>query len=92
MPVMMRTFVGVNCWTRLSLELCDKQPQTHTCACLQLREVVAYASERHIEVVPEIELPGHCGAALASYPNLSCALGTLAEATCALLDGLRPFE
>ena len=41
--------------------------------CLQLREVVAYAAARHIEVVPEIELPGHCGAALASYPNLSCA-------------------
>ena len=42
-------------------------------ALLQMREVVAYAAARHIEVVPEIELPGHCGAALASYPNLSCA-------------------
>uniref|UniRef100_A0A383VT24 beta-N-acetylhexosaminidase n=1 Tax=Tetradesmus obliquus TaxID=3088 RepID=A0A383VT24_TETOB len=34
--------------------------------------VVAYAAERGIEVVPEIELPGHCCAALAAYPNLSC--------------------
>jgi N-acetyl-beta-hexosaminidase len=34
--------------------------------------VVAYAAERCIEVVPEIELPGHCCAALAAYPNLSC--------------------
>lgn len=38
----------------------------------QLREVVAYASERHIQVVPEIDLPGHCLAACASYPELVC--------------------
>ncbi len=37
-----------------------------------MREVVRYAAERFIEVVPEIELPGHCGAALACYPELSC--------------------
>ena len=34
--------------------------------------IVAYAAERGITVVPEIELPGHCIAALASYPHLSC--------------------
>jgi N-acetyl-beta-hexosaminidase len=34
--------------------------------------VVAYAAERCIQVVPEVELPGHCCAALAAYPNLSC--------------------
>lgn len=39
---------------------------------VQMREVVAYAAARHIEVLPELELPGHCGAALASYPHLSC--------------------
>ena len=39
---------------------------------LQVREVIAYAKERFIEIVPEIELPGHCGAALASYPYLGC--------------------
>ncbi|KAK9837633.1 hypothetical protein WJX74_001756 [Apatococcus lobatus] len=38
----------------------------------EVREVVKYAAERFIEVVPEIELPGHCGAALACYPELSC--------------------
>ncbi len=37
-----------------------------------LREIIAYASAHHIEVIPEIELPGHCGAALASLPHLSC--------------------
>lgn len=33
---------------------------------------MAYAASRFIEVVPEIELPGHCCSALASYPYLGC--------------------
>ena len=37
-----------------------------------IREIVAYAAERHISVVPEIELPGHARAALGAYPELSC--------------------
>ncbi len=37
-----------------------------------IREVVEYARHRHITVVPEIELPGHSSAAIASYPFLSC--------------------
>lgn len=37
-----------------------------------MKEILAYAAQRFIEVVPEIELPGHCGAALASYPYLGC--------------------
>ena len=36
----------------------------------QIREVVAYAAVRHITVVPEIEMPGHAQAAIASYPEL----------------------
>jgi hexosaminidase len=38
----------------------------------QIREVVAYAAQRHITIVPEIEMPGHSLAALAAYPNLAC--------------------
>ncbi|MBK9163548.1 MAG: family 20 glycosylhydrolase [Acidobacteria bacterium] len=38
----------------------------------QIREVVAYAKERHITVIPEIELPGHASAALAAYPQFGC--------------------
>ncbi|HWF18391.1 MAG TPA: beta-N-acetylhexosaminidase, partial [Verrucomicrobiae bacterium] len=40
-----------------------------------VREVVVYAAERHITVVPEIEMPGHSVAALAAYPELSCVDG-----------------
>lgn len=38
----------------------------------QIKEVVAYAKSRHVEVVPEIEMPGHARAALAAYPEFSC--------------------
>lgn len=38
----------------------------------EIREVVAYAQARSITVVPEIEMPGHAVAALASYPELGC--------------------
>ena len=38
----------------------------------EIREIVAYAQARHITVIPEIELPGHSSAAIASYPELSC--------------------
>jgi hexosaminidase len=38
----------------------------------QIREVVKYAADRYINVVPEIEMPGHSMAALAAYPELSC--------------------
>jgi hexosaminidase len=41
----------------------------------QIREVVAYAASRFIDVMPEIEMPGHSVAALAAYPELSCTGG-----------------
>ena len=37
-----------------------------------IKEIVQYASERHIDVIPEIEMPGHSSAAIAAYPELSC--------------------
>lgn len=37
-----------------------------------IREIVRYAAERHITVVPEIEMPGHSMAAMSSYPELKC--------------------
>ncbi len=37
-----------------------------------IKEIVAYAAERYVTIVPEIELPGHSSAAIAAYPQLSC--------------------
>ena len=37
-----------------------------------IRAIVAYAAERYIEVIPEIDMPGHMLGALASYPQLGC--------------------
>ena len=39
---------------------------------LDYREIVRYAAARYVTVVPEIDTPGHTGAALASYPELNC--------------------
>jgi len=38
----------------------------------QIKEIVQYAAERYIDVIPEIEMPGHASAAIAAYPQLSC--------------------
>jgi hexosaminidase len=38
----------------------------------QVKDIVQYAANRHITVIPEIELPGHSSAAIAAYPQLSC--------------------
>ena len=38
----------------------------------EIKEVVQYAKDRYIEVIPEIEMPGHGSAAIAAYPWLSC--------------------
>lgn len=38
----------------------------------EVKDVIAYAAERHITIIPEIELPGHSSAAIAAYPSLSC--------------------
>lgn len=46
-----------------------------------IREIVAYAAERQITIVPEIEMPGHCVAALAAYPEMSCTGGPFETAT-----------
>jgi hexosaminidase len=47
----------------------------------EIREIVSYASKRHITIVPEIEMPGHSLAALASYQELSCSGGPFEVAT-----------
>ena len=39
----------------------------------ELRDLIRYAAERHIEIVPEVDIPGHTVAILAAYPELSCS-------------------
>lgn len=38
----------------------------------EIKEVVEYAAERHIDVIPEIEFPGHCACILEAYPQFGC--------------------
>ncbi|MCG9879132.1 MAG: beta-N-acetylhexosaminidase [Bacteroidia bacterium] len=39
----------------------------------EIKEVIEYAQKRHVNIVPEIEMPGHAVAALAAYPEYSCS-------------------
>ena len=41
----------------------------------QIRDIVKYAADRYITIVPEIDLPGHMQAALAAYPDMGCTGG-----------------
>ncbi|MCJ7680071.1 MAG: family 20 glycosylhydrolase, partial [Candidatus Aminicenantes bacterium] len=41
----------------------------------EIRDIVSYATNRHITIIPEIEMPGHTTAALAAYPEYSCSGG-----------------
>lgn len=43
----------------------------------EIREIVVYASQRNITIIPEIEMPGHCKATLAAYPELGCTDGSV---------------
>jgi len=47
----------------------------------EVKEIVKYAADRYVTVIPEIELPGHALAALSAYPNLGCTGGPYAAAT-----------
>ncbi|MDC8103159.1 glycoside hydrolase family 20 protein [Chryseobacterium sp. B21-037] len=47
----------------------------------QIKDVVKYAEQRHITIVPEIEMPGHALAALSAYPELACTKGPFEPAT-----------
>lgn len=47
----------------------------------EIRDIVRYAAERHITIIPEIEMPGHSRAALAAYPQLGCTGGPYTVAT-----------
>lgn len=63
------TVIGTNS------DIDDHTPHSGYYTQQEAREIVEYARERHISVVPEIDMPGHMVAALASYPELGCTGG-----------------
>jgi hexosaminidase len=63
------TVIGRNTGVYDSVKYCGFYTQD------QIREVLQYAKERYITIIPEIELPGHAAAALAAYPYLGCTGG-----------------
>ncbi|HPN35460.1 MAG TPA: beta-N-acetylhexosaminidase [bacterium] len=58
--------------TQIGSRVAQGEEQQGYYSCEDIREIVAYAAERFIAVVPEIDVPGHCEAALIAYPELSC--------------------
>jgi hexosaminidase len=78
----------------------DNQPYGGFYSQNEVRELVSYASQRNITIVPEIEMPGHALAALAAYPEYGCAgeaykvgcsWGMKDEVFCAGNEELYPF-
>lgn len=67
-----RDKVGFEANQKKGLNTDDGKPYGGFYTQEQVKEVVAYASERHITIVPEIELPGHSAAALVAYPEYYC--------------------
>ena len=70
------TVIGNNLYVKdPALTLFDDTPETGFYTQEELREVVRYAAERYITIVPEIDLPGHMVAAMSVYPDLGCTGG-----------------
>jgi len=58
-----------NTWNKKNVEY-DKKPYGGFYTQEEVKDIVAYATRRHVIVIPEIELPGHSLAAISSYPEL----------------------
>ncbi len=63
------TVIGKNCG------ITDDTPEQGYYTQEEMRRIVQYAAERHINIIPEIDLPGHMVAALSVYPGLGCTGG-----------------
>lgn len=55
----------------------------------EMKHIIAYAAERGITVVPEIDLPGHSGALIAAYPEFGCSKEVLCPANAEILGFLK---
>ncbi len=67
--------------TRSQLKNFDGTPYGGYYTQDEIRDVVRYAAERYVTIIPEIELPGHSLAALSAYPHLGCTGGPYEAAT-----------
>ncbi len=67
----------------------DKKPHGGFYTKAQIRGLVAYAAARGIDIVPEIDLPGHTTAIIAAYPELACDARPTKVATC---YGMKDFS
>jgi len=61
---------------------CDNIPHGGFYTQEEVKQIIAYAAERCITIVPEVDLPGHMLAALAAYPELGCTSGPYEMWTC----------
>jgi hexosaminidase len=78
----------------------DRRRWRYTGGCYtaaEIRDLVAFAAARHVEVIPEVDLPGHASAILAAYPGLGCTggpyrvedrFGIFEDVLCAGNDGI----
>jgi len=69
------TVIGNNCTNGNGRYIFDDTPETGYYTQEECRDIVRYAAERYINVIPEIDLPGHMVAALSVYPELGCTGG-----------------
>ncbi|MDR3712420.1 MAG: family 20 glycosylhydrolase [Puia sp.] len=58
----------------------------------EMKEIIRYAAARHIEIIPEIDMPGHMMAAVKLYPWLTCAGGPRPDGTWAFSDPICPCK
>ncbi len=59
----------------MEMSIMDDTPEEGYYTQAQLKELVAYAAERYITIIPEIDLPGHMVSALSVYPDMGCTGG-----------------
>lgn len=70
---------GIHWWSREFAKPDEPKPIGGFYSQEEIKEVVEYARIRNIEIIPEIDLPGHSKALKAAYPNLSCRQDLLFE-------------
>ena len=69
------TIIGHNVGLGAGMPIYDDTPEEGYYTQAELRDIVQYAQERYITIIPEIDLPGHMVAALSVYPELGCTGG-----------------